>query len=74
MNEICQLAQGITELRYLAFSLSGLIGFLGLAAAYIYVGPIKQIVHSLLALIYSIFGLLGASVIGFLLFANKFLC
>ncbi len=74
MNEICQLAEGITQLRYLAFSLTGLIGFLGLAGAYIYLGPVKMIIRRLQGIIFSIFGLLGAGVIGALFFANRLLC
>lgn len=74
MNEICQLAHGISEVRYFAFSLTGLIAFMGLAGAYFYFGPIKGLIYKLRALINGFIAAFGAGLIGFLLFANKFLC
>lgn len=73
-SEICQLAQGISNLRYFAFSLTGLLAFLGIAGAYFYVGTIRALVNKTLAIVNSIFGLIGAGVIATLLLVNRLFC
>ena len=74
MDTLCEIAGGFAALRTAEFSLMGLMGVVGIVGAYVYVAPIKMIVHRAIGVISSVFGLIGAGGIGFLLAYNRLVC
>jgi len=56
MDFLCQISEEIINLRYLHFSLLGLMAIVGVMGAYVYVGPVRALLGKLIALGSSVFG------------------